>query len=96
MNAHQTLGNILLTAGEPANAPTSATITGGTVTVGAGVLILLAAVALIKIGTGKLGWVLLAVAGVMLAGTQIGGQVGQIGGQIAQAGVTAVSSLFSS
>lgn len=94
MNAHLT--RLVLAAGDqPANTPAPGTATFPTVDISVGVAVFLVALFLIKVGTGRAGWVLMAVAGVMLAGTEMGSLVAQFGAQLATAGATALDSLFS-
>ncbi|WP_436775662.1 hypothetical protein [Yinghuangia sp. YIM S09857] len=84
----------LLAVGDQPNNTPSTTPAAGSVTLGTGVVIFVVAFFLIKLGTGKAGWVLMAIAGVMLADTQLGGLVGQFGAQLAVSGVNGVTSLF--
>lgn len=87
----------LAAAGPPADAPAAnpggTGLGSGSVSLSAGVVVLVIGAVVVKTSNSKAGWVLVAVAFAMLSGTQLGQLVVQMGGQLAVSAAQAAASL---
>lgn len=77
----------------PADAPANTGLGSGSVSLSAGVVVLVIGAVIVKTSGSKFGWVLVAVAFAMLSGTQLGQLVVQMGGQLAVSAGQAAASL---